>query len=138
MRLRISLQQHPRVSTFGSGPTRTQAQMTRFGGKSHIERRWGTTFINVAGLTKYHVNASAPENGVPRSWLLTFTDGSDRVTAQCYLHGNDYAPQGWYTKNDRVIKLSKPFRMPSVKAIGSAVNLRGESLSPELPFTKAW
>ena len=85
-----------------------------FGGKSHIERRWGTTFINVAGLTKYHVNASAPENGVPRSWLLTFTDGSDRVTAQCYLHGNDYAPQGWYTKNDRVIKLSKPFKMPSV------------------------
>jgi hypothetical protein len=82
-----------------------------FGGKSHIERRWGTTFINVAGLTKYHVNASAPENGVPRSWLLTFTDGSDQVTAQCYLHGNEYAPQGWYTKNDRVIKLSKPFRM---------------------------
>lgn len=84
-----------------------------FGGKSHIERRWGTTFINVAGLTKYHVNASAPENGVPRSWLLTFTDGSDQVTAQCYLHGNDYAPQGWYPKNDRIIKLSKRFRMPS-------------------------
>jgi hypothetical protein len=82
-----------------------------FGGKSHIEQRWGTTFINVAGLTKYHVNASAPENGVPRSWLLTFTDGSAEVTAQCYLHSNDYAPQGWYTKNDRVIKLSKPFRM---------------------------
>jgi hypothetical protein len=83
-----------------------------FGGKSHIERRWGTTFINAAGLTKYHVNASAPENGVPRSWLLTFTDGSDQVTAQCYLHGNEFASQGWYTKNDRVIKLSKPFRMP--------------------------
>ena len=83
-----------------------------FGGKSHIERRWGTTFMNVAGLTRYHVGA--PENGVPRSWLLTFTDGSDQVTAKCYLHSNDYAPQGWYTKNDRVIKLSKPFRMPSV------------------------
>lgn len=82
-----------------------------FGGKSHIEQRWGTTFINVAGLTRYHVNASAPENGVPRSWLLTFTDGSAEVTAQCYLHSSDYAPQGWYTKNDRVIKLSKPFRM---------------------------
>jgi hypothetical protein len=84
-----------------------------FGGKSHIERRWGTTFMNVAGLTKHHVFAGAPENGVPRSWLLTFTDGSDQVTAQCYLHSNDYAPQGWYTKNDRAIKLSKPFRMPS-------------------------
>jgi hypothetical protein len=84
-----------------------------FGGKSHIEQRWGTTFINVAGLTRYHVNASAPENGVPRSWLLTFTDGSDEVTARCYLHSNDYAPQGWYPKNDRVIRLSRPFRMSS-------------------------
>jgi hypothetical protein len=84
-----------------------------FGGKSHIERRSGTTFINVAGLTKYHVDAGAPENAVPRIWLLTFTDGSDQVTAQCFLHGNDYASQGWYTKNDRVIKPSKPFRMAS-------------------------
>jgi len=26
------------------------------------------------------------------------------------------APQGWYSKFDRVIKLSKQFKMPSVKA----------------------
>jgi hypothetical protein len=101
-----------RVDLWLGSHTHTSPDDT-FGGKSHIERRWGTTFINVAGLTKYHVNSSVPENGVPRSWLLTFTDGSDQVTAQCYLHGNDYAPQGWYPKNDRIIKLSKPFRMPS-------------------------
>ncbi len=83
-----------------------------FGGKSHIERRWGTTFINVAGLTKY---MGEPENCVPRSWLLTFTDGSNEVTARCYLHSGDYAPQGWYPKLDRVIKLSKPFKMPIEK-----------------------
>src|SRR6187402_1555088 len=54
-----------------------------FGGKSHIEQRWGTTFINVAELTGYH---GTPENQVPRSWLFTFTEGSDQVTARCYLH----------------------------------------------------
>lgn len=82
------------------------------GNKSHIERRWGTTFINVAGLTKYMCSAGGAENCVPRSWLLTFTDSNHEVTAQCYLHSSDYAPQGWYSKFDRVIKLSKPFKMP--------------------------
>jgi hypothetical protein len=81
-----------------------------YGGKSHIERRWGTTFINVSGLTRYHTQ---PQNTIPRSWLLTFTDGSDELIAQCYLHGDEYAPQGWYPKVERVIKLSKAFRIPS-------------------------
>ena len=85
----------------------------RFGGKSHIEQRWGTTFINVAELTGFHGTA---ENQVPRSWLLTFTAGSDRVTAQCYLHGSEYAPQGWYDKVAREIRLPRPFRMPAVPA----------------------
>jgi hypothetical protein len=80
-----------------------------YGGKSHIEKKWGTTFINVAELTQYH---GTPENQVPRSWLLTFADGSDEVKAQCYLHGDSYAPQGWYDKVARTIKLPKPFRMP--------------------------
>jgi hypothetical protein len=82
-----------------------------FGGKSHIERRWNTTFINAAGLTRYHGKPEDLQNRVPRSWLLTFTEGSDEVAARCYLHGSEFAPQGWYDKNDRVIRLSKPFRM---------------------------
>jgi hypothetical protein len=81
-----------------------------YGGKSHVEQRWGTAFINVAGLTRYH---GPLQNNVPRSWLLTFTEGSDEVTAQCYLHGDEYAPQGWYDKVRRVIKLPRPFRMRS-------------------------
>jgi hypothetical protein len=89
--------------------THTQPDDT-YGGKSHIEKKWGTTFVNVSGLTAFH--GRFVENQIPRSWLLTFTDGSDEVTARCYLHGNQYAPQGWYPKNDRVIKLSKKFRMP--------------------------
>jgi hypothetical protein len=84
-----------------------------FGGKSHIEQRWGTTFINVAGLTRYHGTPETLQNRVPRSWLFTFTDGSDEATARCYLHGSEFAAQGWYDKNNRLIKLSKPFRMPS-------------------------
>jgi hypothetical protein len=84
-----------------------------YGGKSHIEQRWGATFINAAGLTRYH---SVPGTAVPRSWLLTFTDGSYEVTARCYLHTNEYAPQGWYPKADHVIQLSKPFKKPSDKS----------------------
>jgi hypothetical protein len=98
-----------RVSLWLGAHTHTAPDDT-YGGKSHIERRWGTTFVNVAGLTQYH---SKPGAGVPQSWLLTFTDGSDSVTAQCYLHGSEYAPQGWYAKNDKVSKLSGPFRISS-------------------------
>ena len=79
-----------------------------YGGKSHVEQRWGTTFINVSGLTQYH--GVAPENAVPRSWLLTFTEGSNEVTAQCYLHGDSYAPQGWYGAV-KVIKLPRELSM---------------------------
>ena len=85
-----------------------------YGNKSHFEQRWGTTFLNVAGLTRY---MGAPENCVPRSWQLTFTEGSNAVSARCYLHSNDYAPQGWNPKADRTFQLSKPFRMPSGKSV---------------------
>ena len=81
-----------------------------FGGKSHIERRWGVTFINAAGLTRYH---GPPQNQIPRSWLLTFTVGRREITAQCYLHGDEFAPQGWYPMAERKIALSKPFEAPS-------------------------
>jgi len=63
----------------------------------------------IAGLTRYH---GKPGTGIPRSWLLTFADGSQLVTAQCYLHGSEFAPQGWYAKNDKVIVLRRPCRMP--------------------------
>jgi hypothetical protein len=98
----------PQVDLWLGAHTHTAPDATD-GGKSHIERRWATMFINVAGLTRYH--GPSQEHLIPRSWLLTFTDGSDDLSARCYLHGSEYAPQGWYSKFDRVIKLSKPFRM---------------------------
>lgn len=39
--------------------------------------------------------------------LLTFTE----VRVQCYLHTNTHAPQGWYPKAERTIRLGKAFRM---------------------------
>jgi hypothetical protein len=100
-----------RVDLWLGAHTHTDPDDT-YGGKSHIEQRWGTWFINVAGLTRYH---TAPEHSFPRSWVITFTEGSDTVTARCYLHSNEYAPQGWYAKTDRVIKLSKPFQRSSAR-----------------------
>jgi len=98
-----------RVDLWLGAHTHTDPDDT-YGGKSHIERRWGTVFINVAHLTRFH--PPPLQRRIPRSWLLTFTDGSDEVTARCYLHTSEYAPQGWYDKVGRVIKLSKPFKIP--------------------------
>jgi hypothetical protein len=92
-----------------AGAVRPPKPVDSYGRKSHIERRWGTTFVNVAGLTAY---MGEPANCIPLSWLLTLTDGSDELKAQCYMHTSDYAPQGRYPKFDRVIKLSKPFKLP--------------------------
>ena len=75
------------------------------GGRSHIEEKWGVNFINVAALTRHHGPLS-----VPMSRLLTFTDGSNQVRVQCYLHTSDYAPQGWYKSAERTINLGKHFK----------------------------
>lgn len=45
-----------------------------------------------------------------------FTEGSDEVTARLYLHGNEVAPRGWLARFDRVIKLSKAFKLGPVQA----------------------
>lgn len=74
----------------------------RKGNRSHIEEKWGCNFVNVAALSKYH-----GWTNVPMSRLLTFTDGSDQVLIQCYLHTSQYQPQGWYKNAERVIKLNK-------------------------------
>jgi len=79
----------------------------RTGGRSHLEHKWDVNFLNAAALTRYH---GRRELCTPMSRLLTFTDGSDRVRVQCYLHTSHYAPQGWYAKAERVIRLGRPFR----------------------------
>jgi hypothetical protein len=83
----------------------------RFGGRSHVERKWGVTFVNCAALSRYH-----GRHNVPMSRLFTFADGSDEVRVQCYLHTSDYASQGWYAPAERRVRLTKPFRAAGGRA----------------------
>lgn len=76
------------------------------GGRTHIQRKWGVNFINVAGLTRHHGRLTS----MPLSRLLTFTEASKQVRVQCYLHTSQHAPQGWYGKAERTIPLGKPFQ----------------------------
>ena len=93
------------IDIWFGGHTHT-APDDRKGGRSHIERKWEANFINCAALSRYH----ASKTTLPMSRLLTFIDGSDQVRVQCYLHTSQHAPQGWYAKAERTIRLSKPFR----------------------------
>jgi hypothetical protein len=100
------LEAHPgAIDLWFGGHTHTNPD-DNFNGRTHIERKWGATFINCCALTRFH----GTEHSRPMSRLLTFTEGSDKVRVQCYLHTNTHAPQGWYPKAERVVTLGKPFR----------------------------
>ena len=100
------LEAHPQpIDLWLGGHTHTNPD-DRTGGRSHVERKWGVGFVNVAALSRYHVGRLV----VPMSRLFTFSEGRDEVGVQCYLHTSDYAPQGWYAAAERTLKLSKPFR----------------------------
>jgi hypothetical protein len=76
-------------------------------GRSHVERKWGTHFVNCAQLSKYHSFVTCP----PMSRHFTFICGSPLVRVRCYLHDDSYAPEGWYRRGERVLELGKPFHM---------------------------
>ncbi len=102
------LREHPNaIDLWLGGHTHAQPDDT-YGGKSHVERKWGVTFVNVAAMTKYHVMSKA----VPLTRLFTFEERGDAVTVRCYLHTDDYAPQGWYAKARRDVPLRTALRMP--------------------------
>jgi hypothetical protein len=114
---------HPgAVDLWLGGHTHTHPDDT-FGGRSHVERKWGTTFVNAAALLRRQGAAKvapasqselfpfrAGRSNPPKSRLLTFTEGSDQLRIQCYLHTSDHAPQGWYAPAERTVRLTKPFR----------------------------
>ena len=75
-----------------------------YGGKSHVETKWGVHFVNVSALARYHAGRTT----LPMSRLLTFQGSEVRV--QCYLHTSQHAPQGWYAKAERRLKLARSFR----------------------------
>lgn len=74
-----------------------------YGGKTHIETKWGTHFINVCALTGYHVRKTT----VPMSRILSFKHGFDEILVRCYLHDDRYAQRGFYDPAQRVLKLRK-------------------------------
>ena len=100
------LAEHPgAVKLWIGGHTHTHPDDHR-GGKTHIERRWGgTIFMNVASLSRHHM----PITTLPISRLLAFTPGSSEIDVRCYLHTDQYAPQGWYDKARRTLDLGAPF-----------------------------
>ena len=94
------LETHPgAIALWLGGHTHTNPDDT-YGGKSHVETKWGVHFVNVSALSAYH----GPEN-IPMSRLLTFQGNQLRI--ECYLHTAQYAPQGWYRKAERKVQLSK-------------------------------
>jgi len=101
------LEAHPgAVDIWVGGHTHTYPDDV-LNGRSHVERRWGTNFINCAQLSKYHSFVTCP----PMSRYFTFTVGSRLVRVQCYLHDDSVAPQGWYPRSERVIEIGKPFAL---------------------------
>ena len=102
------LREHPgAVDLWFGGHTHSHPD-DRKGGRGCFERaHGGTMFMNVCALTRNMV----AHHAIPHSWLLTFEDGSDEFTAQCYMHTSEYQPQGWYGAAERRIQLTRPFEL---------------------------
>jgi hypothetical protein len=97
------LAEHPgAVDVWLGGHTHTNPD-DRYGGKSHVETKWGVHFVNVSALTKFHVRITT----VPMSRPMRIE--GDQFHVGCYLHTSDYAPQGPYSQGTRALKLRKRF-----------------------------
>ncbi len=74
-----------------------------FGGKSHIEKKWGVWFVNVSALARFHARRTT----LPMSRVWTVS--GEEALVRCYLHTDQHAPRGWYEKGERRLKLAKRF-----------------------------
>ncbi len=97
------LQAHPgAIAVWLGGHTHTNPADT-FGGKSHIETKWGVHFINVSALSDFH----GREN-IAMSRPMTIS--GDRLRVRCYLHSDRYAKRGWHAPGERTLALPRPFQ----------------------------
>ncbi len=104
------LAEHPSaVDIWLGGHTHAHPDDT-YGGKSHVEEKWGTHFINAACLSRHHGSTN-----VPKSCVLTFQQGSSDVRVRCYMQTDEFLPQGWYEKAERCLKLNRVFRREASK-----------------------
>jgi len=99
------LEEHPGAIDLWLGAHTHAPPDDSYGGKTHVERKWGAAFINVAAMTQYHVMGKA----VPMTRLLTFEPGSATCNVKCCLHTSDFAAQGWYAPAERDVPLRHPF-----------------------------
>jgi concanavalin A-like lectin/glucanase superfamily protein/PEP-CTERM motif-containing protein/calcineurin-like phosphoesterase family protein len=78
-------------------------------GRTITEEKWGTTFLNVAALTAHHAGRD-----VQMSRALTFTEGSDEVTTQVFLHSdyNGYSAGEFYDPQEVTVTLSQTVDAP--------------------------
>ncbi len=84
-----------------------------FNGKGLAEKKWGVTFLQVSGLTRYHAG------GIPSSRLLTFTGGGRKLDVKLYLHEPyEDASVGWYRPAARTVTLRHTFRPPVPSGAG--------------------
>jgi len=101
---------HPgRVALWIGGHTHPLNPDDRAGGKPITATRWGTHFINAAGLTRYHSHHAFRPS--PMSRLLTLREGETKIHVQLYLHTDDYSRRGWYAPAERWLTLPRPFRL---------------------------
>jgi len=99
------LEEHPAAIALWLGGHTHANPDAYYGGRSHIEEKWGVTFINVASLSRHH----AWYHTTPMSRHLAFTPGSSELRVRCYLHTSDYADEGWYPPAERFVSIGKAF-----------------------------
>jgi len=99
------LEQHPgSIDLWLGGHTHAHPD-DNYCGRTLCERKWDVTFLNVAAMTRFHANRPVP----PKSRLLTFTEGSNELDMQCYIHTSEFLPVGWYDSVRRVAPLRHQF-----------------------------
>lgn len=97
------LAEHPgAIDVWLGGHTHTHPD-DRYGGRSHIEKKWGVWFVNTSALTAHHGITCMP---MSRVWSIAGT----QARLRCYLHTAEHAPQGWYDPAERTLELAKTFR----------------------------
>jgi len=60
--LRSILPLIPGLLIYGWVLTHTPSQNDTYGGRSHVERKWGVNFVNIANLTLYHGGKESPKS----------------------------------------------------------------------------
>jgi hypothetical protein len=80
-----------------------------YGGKTHMERKWDVTFVNVAPMTRHHGASMDYLEFAPLTRHFTFVPDESIVKMRCYLHTDDLGPLGWYEPAERRVPLRHSF-----------------------------